>query len=128
MIDLSDGLSSDLNQLARASGVHIQVYEGRIPVHPSVVSAARHLGVSAAQAAVSSGEEYELLLTVPPSRLKSLTHVMSRDGEARLTVIGEVVEAQATTGRSAVSRHGAVSIVSRGGRRGTLIHKGFRHF
>ena len=128
MIDVSDGLSSDLNQLARASGVHIQIYEGRIPVHPSVVSAARYLGVSAAQVAVSSGEEYELLFTVPPSRLKSLTYLMSRDGEARLTVIGEVTEAQGTAGCSAVSRHGAVSIVSHGGRQSTLIHKGFRHF
>ena len=128
MIDVSDGLSSDLNQLARASGVHIRVYEKRIPVHPSVVNTARRLGISAALAAVSSGEEYELLFTVPPSRLKSLTRVMSRNGGANLTVIGEVTEAQAVTGRSVVSRRGAVSLVSQGGRQGALTHRGFKHF
>jgi thiamine-monophosphate kinase len=129
MIDVSDGLSSDLNQLARASGVHVQIYERRIPVHPSVVRTAEHLGVSAMQAAVSSGEEYELIVTVPPSRLKCLSSLMSRCGEGRLTVIGEVTEVKtAASGRGAVPRRGTVSLISRGGGRSTLTHRGFKHF
>ncbi len=128
MIDVSDGLSSDLNQLAAASRVSILVYEDRIPVHPSVVSTARHLGVSAARAAISSGEEYELLLTVPPSRLGSLLRALKKSGAAPLTVVGEVTGvAGGATGGHGPGR-GAVSIVGSGGTRRKLTHKGFKHF
>ncbi len=146
MMDLSDGLSSDLNQIAAASGVHIRIYEKRIPVHPSVVRTARRLAVSTVEVAVASGEEYELIMTVPPSRLKSLTRQVSRVVGTRLTVIGEVLDAGFATKRGAsspggtVSRRGdalghgpgpvrgSVSVVSRRGRQSTLTHKGFRHF
>jgi len=129
MIDVSDGLSSDLNQIARASGVRIRIYERNIPVHQSVARTARRLSVSAVQTAVSSGEEYELILTVPPARLKSLARLISQGGETRLTVIGEVTETQAVEGSTAEARpKGAVSLIGRDGRRSALIHRGFRHF
>jgi thiamine-monophosphate kinase len=122
MIDVSDGLSSDLNQLSVAGGVDILVREDRIPVHPSVVRTARHLGVSASRAAMSSGEEYELLLTVPPRHLGGLVRAMKRSGAAPLTVIGEV------TGAAGVSRRPGVWVVGPGGARRRLVHKGFKHF
>src|SRR5690606_16645661 len=55
-IDLSDGLSSDLNRLAAASGVQAVAERDRVPVFP---------GASARQA-LHGGEEYELLFTAPP--------------------------------------------------------------
>jgi len=122
MIDVSDGLSSDLRQLAVASSVHILVHEDRVPVHASVVRSARRLGVSASRVALSSGEEYELLLTVPPSRLPRLKRAMQRLGAGSLTVMGEV------TGRARGSRPGTVTLVSVDGRRSRLTHKGFKHF
>jgi thiamine-monophosphate kinase len=122
MIDVSDGLSSDLNQLSVAGGVDILVREDRIPVHPSVVRTARHLGVSASRAAMSSGEEYELLLTVPPRHLGGLVRAMKRSGTAPLTVIGEV------TGTAGVSRCPGVWVVGPGAARRRLVHKGFKHF
>ena len=122
MIDVSDGLSSDLRQLAVASKADILVFEDRVPVHPSVVSAARRLGVSASRVALSSGEEYELLLTVPRSRLPGLKRAMQRAGAGPLTAIGEV------TGRTPGSRPGAVSLVTTDGRRSKLTHQGFKHF
>ncbi|MBN1503934.1 MAG: thiamine-phosphate kinase [Candidatus Eisenbacteria bacterium] len=122
MMDVSDGLSSDLRQIAVASAVGMRVYEDRIPIHPSAAGVAGYLGVSAARAALSSGEEYELLFTVAPSRLRDLMRAMSRADAAPLTVIGEV------TGSVAGLRPGTVSLVSAGGRRSELTHRGFRHF
>lgn len=117
LIDVSDGLSSDLNQVARASKVGFEVLESKIPVHPSAAGVADHLGVSALRAAISSGEEYELLFTVPPLRLEDLSRAMVKAFAAPLTVIGEVAGAAGTT-----------CMVSSGGRRSRLSHLGFKHF
>ncbi|MEP6698752.1 MAG: thiamine-phosphate kinase [Verrucomicrobiota bacterium] len=57
MMDLSDGLGSDLPRLARASNVGFAVDENALP---------RHRGCSAAQA-ISDGEDYELLFAIAPS-------------------------------------------------------------
>jgi len=62
LMDLSDGLGADLPRLAEASKVEIDLDEKAIP---------RARGASL-KAALSDGEDYELLLTVPPSHVKSL--------------------------------------------------------
>jgi thiamine-monophosphate kinase len=63
-IDLSDGLSTDLAHLCQASGVHAEVDQSALPIHPL----ARKLSPAAAlHAALSGGEDYELLFTAPPS-------------------------------------------------------------
>jgi thiamine-monophosphate kinase len=63
-IDVSDGLSTDLAHLCRASGVAAEVEQAALPLHPL----ARKLGPQAAlQAALHGGEDYELLFTAPAS-------------------------------------------------------------
>jgi thiamine-monophosphate kinase len=63
-IDLSDGLSTDLAHLCRASGVCAEIEQTALPIHPL----ARKLGAAAAlQAALHGGEDYELLFTAPAS-------------------------------------------------------------
>ena len=63
-IDISDGLSTDLAHLCRASGVHAEVEESALPLHPL----ARKLGPEAAlHAALHGGEDYELLFSGPAS-------------------------------------------------------------
>lgn len=57
MIDLSDGLSSDAGHLAAASGVAIEIALDRVPCWPGATPSV----------AVSSGEEYELLVALPPA-------------------------------------------------------------
>lgn len=66
MIDLSDGLASDLAHLAEASHVGAVVEEDRIPVSPEMREAARLTGVDPMAWAIGGGEDYELLVTVPP--------------------------------------------------------------
>ncbi len=75
-IDLSDGLSSDLNRLAAASGVQAVVELNGIPIFP---------GASSRQA-LHGGEEYELLFTAPPG-----AEVLAEMAGAEITRIGEMV-------------------------------------
>ncbi|CAF0698029.1 thiamine-phosphate kinase [Candidatus Methylacidithermus pantelleriae] len=62
MIDLSDGLASDLSQLARASGVSFELDFSKIPRRP---------GISLSQA-LQDGEDYELLFAVAPAKVSQL--------------------------------------------------------
>lgn len=65
-IDLSDGLSTDLAHLCRASGLSAEIEQAALPIHPL----ARKLGAEAAlQAALNGGEDYELLFAAPASIL-----------------------------------------------------------
>ncbi|MGD0463341.1 MAG: thiamine-phosphate kinase [Tepidisphaeraceae bacterium] len=65
MIDLSDGLSRDLAQICRASGVGAVIEAQRVPIHPDAVELSRRDGVTALDHALNDGEDYELLLTGP---------------------------------------------------------------
>jgi len=65
-IDLSDGLSTDLAHLCRASGVNAEIEQTALPLHPL----ASKLGeLAALKAALHGGEDYELLFAAPPSLL-----------------------------------------------------------
>ena len=65
-LDLSDGLSTDLAHLCRASGVCAEIEQAALPIHPL----ARKLGADAAlRAALHGGEDYELLFAAPASLL-----------------------------------------------------------
>ncbi len=84
MIDISDGLASEIRHIAEMSGVGAELYAEEIPIHPSAVKVSEALGMDALRIALESGEEYELLFTVPEERLE----------EARKygTVIGRIVD------------------------------------
>jgi thiamine-monophosphate kinase len=83
MMDLSDGLGSDLPRLARASGKGYRVESSSIPCYP---------GVSAEQA-VTEGEDYELLLTFSPEVFASLLgRWEAAFPDTPLTAIGEITE------------------------------------
>lgn len=64
MIDISDGLSSELHHIARTSNVSIQIRAIDIPVLDSLQAAADSLGVSPLELALSGGEDFELLYTI----------------------------------------------------------------
>lgn len=65
MIDISDGLSSELLHICKASHTGCRVYEDRIPIDYQTAVMAEELGMNLVTAALNGGEDYELLFTVP---------------------------------------------------------------
>lgn len=65
MMDISDGLSSELLHICKQSGVGCRVYEDRIPIDYQTALMAEELGMNLVTAALNGGEDYELLFTVP---------------------------------------------------------------
>jgi thiamine-monophosphate kinase len=64
MIDISDGLSSEVLHLCAKSDKGCILYEDKLPLHPDTKNIAMQFGVSATTCALSGGEDYELLFTV----------------------------------------------------------------
>jgi len=87
MIDVSDGLSSELNHISRESGVKILVDADKIPLSKQLRKFCRETGENPLEMALIGGEDYALLFTFPKSRRARLGRVPAR---AQLTVIGEV--------------------------------------
>ncbi len=65
MMDVSDGLSSELLHICKDSGVGCRVYENRIPIDYQTAVMAEELNMNLVTAAMNGGEDYELLFTVP---------------------------------------------------------------
>ncbi|MEM6526516.1 MAG: thiamine-phosphate kinase [Bacteroidota bacterium] len=64
MIDISDGLGSELLHLSKASGLGVQIFEDKLPIDKQTYDTGRELGIDATTAVLNGGEDYELLFTV----------------------------------------------------------------
>lgn len=91
MIDLSDGLASDLGHILTESGVSAKVYRERLPLHPATAVVGRLLGQDPWVYAVQGGEDYELLFT-SPHEPRTVEGTLAGQGLTSPTLIGEVVE------------------------------------
>jgi thiamine-monophosphate kinase len=89
MIDLSDGLASDLRHLCRESGVSATIREHLIPVDPLASAIGRHLGKDPLAMALEGGEDFELLFT--SSSTPGTILALFSDGVG-VTEVGEVTE------------------------------------
>lgn len=67
MIDISDGLSSEVLHICKQSGVGARIYLNRIPIASETFTLAEEMNIDAATAALNGGEDYELLFTLPLS-------------------------------------------------------------
>ncbi len=65
MIDLSDGLSSDLLHVCTQSGLGCRIFQDKLPIDQETVMAAREMNIEPFVCALNGGEDYELLFTVP---------------------------------------------------------------
>ncbi len=86
MIDVSDGLSSEILHICKSSEVGCVIYEEKIPVHDDARNIAMQFGVSVTTCALSGGEDYELLFTVRQEDYETISR------NVNISVIGYVTE------------------------------------
>jgi len=86
LIDVSDGLSSEVLHLCDASGLGCKLFEAKIPMDPTVIRLAEEFGINPITAALNGGEDYELLFTVPLSDWDKIK------GNPNLSAIGHLTE------------------------------------
>lgn len=110
MIDVSDGLSSELLHICHASKTGCRVYEDRIPIDYQTAVMAEELNMNLVTAALNGGEDYELLFTVP---LHCHEQIKKIDG---IKVIGHIT-----------SENLGCALVTRDGTEMPLRAQGFNH-
>lgn len=75
MIDISDGLSSELLHVCKASNVGCRIFPERIPIDQSTMRLAEEMNISPLVAAMNGGEDYELLFTAPRAMMDSFNNL-----------------------------------------------------
>ena len=88
MIDISDGLSSEILHICAQSEVGCNLFEDKIPLDPTVISTAEEFKMDATTIALSGGEEYELLFTIDQRDYNAIK------GNPNLTIIGHITDKQ----------------------------------
>jgi len=113
MIDLSDGLASDLHRLAEESKVGAVLWEDEFPTALATEQLAKVMGKSLLEWILYGGEDYELLFAVPPNKKEKLRQTLGFPH----TLIGEIVD-----------RDQGIYLKKRGGNRTKIEDRGYNHF
>ena len=107
MIDISDGLSSEIIHICKNSNVGCNLFEDKIPLDPQLISVCEEFNLNSTTIALSGGEDYELLFTIKTEdypKLKANPH---------LTVIGHITDKN--EGAHLISRAGTkIPLIARG--------------
>lgn len=86
MMDISDGLASEILHLSKNSEVGFRLYEEKIPMDSLTITTAEELNMNPVMAALSGGEDYELLFTISPSDFEKIKN------HPDFTIIGHAVD------------------------------------
>src|SRR5690625_103932 len=87
MIDISDGLSSEILHICSQSKVGCKIFEERLPMDPQFMMTCEEFKLEATTVALSGGEDYELLFTIPiedHDKIKGNPHLTVRSEERRV--------------------------------------------
>ncbi len=108
MIDISDGLSSEILHLSEKSGYGFKVYEEKIPLDPTVIKTAEEFSINPVTCALNGGEDYELLFTISQADFPKIK------GNPNLTVIGHTTEQNAENYLMLQGSESAVPLTAQG--------------
>jgi thiamine-monophosphate kinase len=110
MMDISDGLSSEILHICKDSNLGCVLYEDKIPISEDMKNAAFKFEIDPTACALSGGEDYELLFTIPQSEYDKLTL------NEQISVVGYMTDADQGT-----------TIVTKGGSKHEITAQGWNH-
>jgi len=111
MIDISDGLASDLLHICHQSGTGAYIEESGVPIHPDAQLQALEFHLDPITCALSGGEDYELLFTISPQDVDKVRFLPD------IYIMGEIVEAK-----------DGVHLHTKGGNLHKIEAQGWQHF
>ena len=111
MIDISDGLSSEILHMCKQSAVGCDLYENKIPLDPQVISVCEEFQIDSTTVALNGGEDYELLFTISQEDYPKLK------GNPNFTVIGHMTE-----------KENGIHLITRAETRIALKAQGWKNF
>ncbi len=112
MIDISDGLASDLRHICKQSGTGALLFEEKLSIDPLVEKIANQFGESALDYVLFGGEEYELLFTIDPEFESKLSKQMPD-----IRIIGQITEEKDD-----------IALIQSDGSKRTIVSGGYDHF
>ncbi len=101
MIDISDGLASEILHICKHSDCGVELYEEKIPIDPLTYETAREFGLDPTLCALSGGEDYELLFTIPIGEYDKVKNLPD------ITVIGHITDKQ--KGKNLITKNGVLT-------------------
>lgn len=111
MIDISDGLASELFHICKQSKVGAYIEESGVPIHPDAQMQAINFGMDPITCALSGGEDYELLFTIDPSDIEKVKYLPD------IYIMGDIVPAA-----------DGVKLHAKGGKIHAIKAQGWNHF
>jgi thiamine-monophosphate kinase len=116
LMDISDGLASDLLQILKASGKRAVVEMDKVPMSPELLQTAGEFGWDSLELALTGGEDYELLCTVSPKNFNMVKESIFRNFKRQLFHVGSIFE-----GSPAIEWTSGNQVIN-------MDKKGFDHF
>ena len=86
MIDISDGLSSEIMHICKQSNVGCNLYEDKLPLDPTLISVCEEFQIDSTTVAINGGEDYELLFTIDIGDFEKIK------GNPNFTIIGHMTQ------------------------------------
>ncbi|OOG68159.1 thiamine-phosphate kinase [Flavobacterium sp. A45] len=86
MIDISDGLSSEIMHLCKQSGVGCNLYEDKLPIDPQFINVCEEFNIDSTTVAINGGEDYELLFTIAMEDFEKIK------GNPNFSIIGHMTQ------------------------------------
>lgn len=110
MIDISDGLASEVLHICKSSDVGCQIYEDKLPIDPATVAACEDFSIDPVTAAMNGGEDYELLFTIKQDDYDKIKSIQG------ISLIGHITD-----------KNAGVNLVTRSGQQVEIKAQGFKH-